>query len=215
MKIKKVKMLSTTISMKGSPFYISAHNGDLSASFNLIDHLIADFSRFNQFKGYVCPVQRYAGNLIPYALACRIVQNSDGKLCDTVFLTSGRPGNSMMDRMSWEPDYQGDVPMGRYILVDDVITTGITLKGLKSFIESRGSEVSAVYTLGSSRSGGLFEPSRLQYRFLISRYPDIDRYFNSADLTSPQISYLLRFNSLLSYFNLFSSRQYQRCFNCC
>lgn len=208
-------MLSTTIRMKGSPFYISANNGDLTASFNLIDQLISDYSRFSLFKGYVCPVQRYEGNRIPYALASRIVQHSDGKLCDTVFLTSGRPGNSMMDRMSWEPVYKGDVPSGRYILVDDVITTGVTLKGLKSYIESRGSEVSAVYTLGSSRSGGLFEPSRLQYRFLISRYPDIDRYFNSSDFTSPQISYLLRFNSLMSYFNLSSSRQYQHCFNCC
>jgi hypothetical protein len=209
MKINTIHRLSNTGKMLRNPLYHSAHDNDFNAALTLVDQLIPDYSIFGKLSGIICPVQKLSGNKIPLALAHRIIQHSDAKLCDSVFLTNNRPGTRMIDRMFYEPDYSGFVEKGNYILVDDVFTTGITLKGLKTFIETRGGNVISAYTLGSSKSL-LFETSKLKQRILKLKHTNIDKYFDSSNLTDSQINYLLRFNSLSNLDHLYISIQHEK-----
>jgi len=211
MKINSIHRLSNTGSLVRNKFYESAHGGNLLSAFRLVDELIPDFNRFNLLSAFICPVQKFSGNKIPLALASRIVQNSDSVLCDTVFLRTERPGTKMIDRMFFQPEFTGKVIPGKYILVDDVFTTGITLKGLKTFIENNGGDVVSAYTLGSSKST-LFEASRLQLRILKGRYPDIEKYFDTSLLTIVQMEYLLKFNSIKNLNILYSKNHYLKQF---
>ncbi|MBW6491876.1 MAG: phosphoribosyltransferase [Lentimicrobium sp.] len=185
--------------MMSSPFYEAAHSGNLIAALKLIDSLKLNFSRFSLFSGYVCPVQKITGNQIPVALAYRISQESNLKLNDKIFLMNSKTGNSMAERMLFLPEYSGQVSDGNYIIVDDVFTTGITLKYLKNYIESTGNSVNSIYTLGNSKHGLRFEPSKLDLRILVARFPQIERYFNLSELTFSQVHFMLRFPSLDSF----------------
>ena len=191
--------------------YKEAHNGDLISAFLLIDEIIKDYQVFKHRSCFVCPVQKKTGNKIPLALATRIVQNSNSTLCDSVFLLNCRPGNSMIERMFFEPDYSGQVPIGNYMLIDDVFTTGSTLRGLKTFIELNGGNVITAFTLGSSKSL-LFDASNQKIKILKSRYPDIEKYFDVQYLTVPQIDYLLHFSSLSNFHNLYAKKQLEKQF---
>ena len=211
MKINSIHRLSNTGNLVRNKFYESAHGGNLLSAFRLVDELIPDFNRFNLLSAFICPVQKFSGNKIPLALASRIVQNSDSVLCDTVFLRTERPGTKMIDRMFFQPEFTGKVIPGKYILVDDVFTTGITLKGLKTFIEKSGGDVVSAYTLGSSKST-LFEASKLQLRILKGRFPDIEKYFDPSLLTIVQMEYLLKFNSIKNLNALYSENHYKKQF---
>jgi orotate phosphoribosyltransferase len=118
----------------------------------------------------------------------------------------------MIDRMFFQPEFTGKVLPGKYILVDDVFTTGITLKGLKTYIENCGGNVVSAYTLGSSKST-LFEASKLQMRILKSRYPEVEKYFDLSLLTIIQIEYLLKFNSIRNLNILYSENHFQKQFS--
>ena len=211
MKINLIYRLSNTNRMIHNQHYKSANEGDLKSAFLLIDEMVTDFSAFRKLSCFVCPVQKKSGNKIPLALASRIVENSAAILCDSVFLMNNRPGNKMIDRMFFEPEYSGRVPVGKYILVDDVFTTGITLKGLKTFIESNGGDVISAYTLGSSKTL-LFEASKLKLKMLKAQFPEIEKYFDLHKLTIAQIEYLQRFSSLSNLHNLYSRNQFEKQF---
>ena len=188
--------------MLSSPYYKSAHGGDLNSAFKLIDGLEIDFTRFTYRTGFVCPVQRQSkGNQIPVALAVRICQNSGLKFADHIYLHNERPGTKMAARLNFNPHYFGLVQTGDYILVDDFFTTGITLKGLKTFIEQQGngSSVHAAYTLGNSVNGLNFEPTSMDIKILVAKFPDIDTYYDLDLMTWAQAKFMLRFPTLNSF----------------
>ena len=106
----------------------------------------------------------------------------------------------MVERMFSEPVYSGDIPTSKYIIVDDVYTTGITVKALKDYIESTGSRVNSIYTLGSSKYGLEFEATSIPLKILKSKFPNIERYFVLSELTAAQVNYLLRFNSIQRFY---------------
>jgi len=199
MNIPRINRLSTAGRILHSRFYPAAHSGDFIAALMLIDSLKLDYSRFDSFTGYVCPVQKPSGNQVPVALAYRIAAETNLELNNKVFLLNSKSGSTMPERMLFKPEYSGEVYPGKYIIVDDVFTTGITLKYLKNYIESTGSTVNSIYTLGSSKFGLKFEPSRLNLRILKSHFPDIEHFFNLSDLTIAQVNYMLRFRSLDSF----------------
>ncbi len=187
--------LPNTYRMIHTQHYKSVNEGDLKSAFLLVDEMVTDFSAFRKLPCFVCPVQKKSGYKIPLALALRIVENSATILCDSVFLMNNRLGIKMIDRMYFEPEYSGHAPVGKWILVDDVFTTGITLKNFKTFIESNEGDVILAYTLGSSKTL-LFEASKLKLKMLKAQFPEIEKYFNLPKLTIAQIEYLQRFGSL-------------------
>ena len=200
MKMPRINRLSTTAKLKCSVNYPSAKRGNLLAAFKTVDAININYNRFLRFTGYVCPVQKHNGNAIPMALAIRIAQNSNLKVCNSVFLENIKTGNTMVERMFSEPVYSGDIPTGKYIIVDDVYTTGITVKALKDYIESTGSRVNSIYTLGSSKYGLEFEATSIPLKILKSKFPTIEHYFDLSELTAAQVNYLLRFNSIQRFF---------------
>ena len=202
MKIHHAHRLSNASHMIHNNNYSEAKSGNLQAAFDLVDSFQFDFSVFQKYTGYICPVQKISGNKIPFALASRIALKSPLILADGIYLLNHRPGNEMIKRMFYLPDYSGQVLPGKYILVDDVFTTGITLMGLKSHIENNGSHVSSIYTLGSSRHGLYFDASKLNIRILKAKFPEIETYFDVNYLTISQMNYLMRFTSLSSFHDL-------------
>ena len=200
MKMPRINRLSTTAKLKCSVNYPSAKRGNLLAAFKTVDAININYNRFLRFTGYVCPVQKHNGNAIPMALAIRIAQNSNLKVCNSVFLENIKTGNTMVERMFSEPVYSGDIPTSKYIIVDDVYTTGITVKALKDYIESTGSRVNSIYTLGSSKYGLEFEATSIPLKILKSKFPTIEHYFDLSELTAAQVNYLLRFNSIQRFF---------------
>jgi hypoxanthine phosphoribosyltransferase len=200
MKIPHINRLSTTSKLIHHPQYALAKQGHFASARILIDSFNIDYSRFSTFSGFICPVRKLSGNKIPLALAQRISENSNLTLIDSIILENNKQGNSMLHRMFFKPQYSGTFPAGKYIIVDDVFTTGITLKGLKDYIESSGSVVNSIYTLGSTQHGLKFEASNLKMRILKAKFPNIEQFFDLTSLSHAQVNYLLRFNSPYQYF---------------
>lgn len=117
----------------------------------------------------------------------------------------------MIDRMFYQPEFYGTVLPGRYILVDDVFTTGITLKSLKTFIENNGGEVVSAYTIGSSKTTQ-FELSTLQLKILSCKFPDLANYFDLSQLTMVQMEYLLKFSSLQNLNSRYAENHFNKQF---
>ena len=209
MKMPRINRLSTTAKMKSCAHYLSAKRGNLLAALHTVDSITIDYNRFKRFSGFVCPVQKQIGNAIPLALAMRIAQNSKLVLCKSVFLENRKTGNSMVERMFSNPIYSGNIKPGPYIIVDDVYTTGITVKFLKDYIEATGNQVNSIYTLGSSCHGLQFEATSLPLKMLKSKFPHIERYFELSKLTASQVNYLLRFNSIQGFYQHSNNFQHE------
>jgi predicted amidophosphoribosyltransferase len=57
----------------------------------------------------------------------------------------GRTGKGAWHRLAFRPAFSGPVQAGReYIVVDDIVTGGVSLSELRQFIESQGGRVVAM-----------------------------------------------------------------------
>ena len=206
MKLTHVNRISSTSKLTHHPLYKAAKNGNLCIARELIARIILDKTRFSNLSGYVCPVLKQTGNQIPLALAEMMVLNSNMVLYDSVFLQHFPHGSSMTERLYYQPIFSGNIKPGNYILADDVYTTGKTLKALKNYIESNGGNVIGAWCIGSGPSVE-FEPKRILLQLVTAKFPNISRYFDINELTSPQIHYLLRLSSLNKLWMIHSEKQ--------
>jgi len=161
----------------------------------LVHDIIPIKNQFRYLEGYVCPVLKSNGNKLPLALAYLMASHSNITLYDSIYLQHTSHGSSMTERLYYQPSFSGIVKPTDYVIVDDVYTTGKTLKSLKNYIESKGGNVISAWCIGSGPSLE-FEPKRMLLRLLTARFPNISRYFDLNELTSPQIHYLMRLSSL-------------------
>jgi len=199
MKITHVTRLSAASKMLKHPAYKTAKCGNYDDARVLVSDILPVRNQFRNLKGIVCPVLKPVGNSIPLALAEFMAYNSGLMLCSSIYLQHTSHGSSMIERLYYHPNFSGKVVPGNYIIVDDVYTTGQTLKSLKDYIESNGGNVISAYCIGSGPSLE-FEPSRLLLQMLACKFPNISEYFDLKTLTAPQVHYLLRFNSLSKLF---------------
>ena len=206
MKIEHVKRISTILKMKSYSSYNMAKNGDFDAAVDLVSRIVPDYSVFQKLTGFVLPVMKPKGNQIPLALAHYMTFNSKLTLCDSVFLQPASHGSSMVERLYYQPLFSGKVIPGNYTIVDEVYTTGQTLKSLKNYLESNGANVTGAWCLGSAASTE-FEPNRLLVKMLIAKFPSISKYFDIDRLTVPQIQYLLRLSSINRLWQIHSDNQ--------
>lgn len=206
MKIHQIRRISSTSYMKSQKSYSQAKSGDIEAARKLISIIVHLPVKMKNKIDFVCPVIKPSGNRIPLALAEYFVNNSNLVLCDSVFLQNNPHGSSMVERLYYRPTFSGMVKPGNYIIVDDVYTTGQTLKSLKNYIESRGGNVVAAWCIGSGPSLD-FEPSRFLIKLLTTKFPDISSYFEIETLTTPQVHYLLRLSSIHKLWKLYSDNQ--------
>jgi len=206
MKIERIHRISTVVKMKNHWAYNKAKSGDLDAAQRLVNQTVPDHSVFQNLTGFVCPVMKPQGNQIPLALAQHMTFKSKLTLCDSVFLQPASHGSSMVERLYYKPFFSGIVIPGNYIIVDDVYTTGQTLKSLKRFLESKGATVTGAWCLGSAATTQ-FEPNRLLIKMLVNKFPTISNYFDIDSLTVPQIEYLLRVSSINRLWEIHSNNQ--------
>lgn len=206
MKIAHVHRISTIQKMKGNSNYSPAKKGTLESAQKLVREIICEYSSFEKLKGFVCPILKPAGNRIPLALAQLICSNSNAVLYDSVYLQHTPHGSSMAERLYYEPIFFGTVKPGNYIIVDDVYTTGQTLRRLKHYIELKGGNVTGAWCIGAGPSLA-FEPTRLLLKLLLVKHPDITKYFEAELLTVPQIHYLLRLSSINRLWHIHSDNQ--------
>ena len=206
MKIDHVRRISTVLKMKCHPQYHLAKSGDIVAAQSLVSQTVPDCSVFQKLTGFVCPVQKPKGNAIPMALALLMSANSKLTLSDSVYLQPASHGSSMVERLYYQPYFSGKVIPGNYTIVDDVYTTGQTLKSLKNYLESNGANVTSAWCIGSAASTE-FEPNRLWVKMLTGKFPSISNYFDIDSLTVPQIQYLLRLSSINRLWQLHSDNQ--------
>ena len=211
MKIQKVQRISSIQKMKNNPHYHLAKAGDCISAEHLVNQIVQNPSCFQNLTGFVCPVHKPAGNQIPFALANLMSSHSTLTLYDSVFLQHTSHGSSMVERLYYQPYFSGKVIPGNYIIVDDVYTTGNTLRYLKAFLESRGANVTSAWCIGSGPSLQ-FEPGSILIRLLLAKFPSISNYFDIKLLTVPQIEYLLRISSLNHLWQIHSDNQLELSF---
>jgi len=206
MRIDHIHRISSTSKMKYHPSYHLAKSGDFEAAQDLVKQIVPNTSIFTNLSGFICPVQKQNGNQIPLALALLMSANSKLILSDSVYLQHTSHGSSMVERLYYHPVFSGQFKPGNYIIVDDVYTTGQTLKTLKNFLESNGANVTGAWCLGGGPSLQ-FEPNRLLLRILLAKFPSISSYFEIDSLTVPQIQYLLRLSSINRLWQIHSDNQ--------
>ena len=206
MRIDNIRRISTVVKMKNNSDYHQAKTGDIESAQRLVNQTVPDCSIFQNLWGFVCPVQKPKGNSIPMALSLLMSANSKLTLSDSVYLQHTTHGSSMVERLYYHPHFSGIVKPGNYIIVDDVYTTGQTLKYLKNYLELKGANVTGAWCLGAGPSTQ-FKPNRLLVRILLAKFPSISNYFDIDCLTVPQIQYLLRLSSINKLWQLHSDNQ--------
>ena len=106
-------------------------------------------------------------NKLPEAYAN---QFKDYGLATESFWQSSAPhhtGSDKIGRLIRRSRYDGEVVAGKeYIIVDDHVTKGGTLRDLKDYIESKGGKVVAVSTLSASAGGTKLTPTEEQIKEL-------------------------------------------------
>jgi len=203
------KRLSTTAKMKSHSLYGMAKSGCIDAARLLVADLFLHY-RFN-LKGYVCPVQRESGNKIPYAFAEFIALNSKCILYKEIFLVSPKIPNTIANKIFMPAVYSGPVLPGKYIIIDDVFTTGRTLIGLNKHISNTNGIVTHAITIGSSRNKFLLNNKYLVAQ-LLDKFPYAENYIDVNSLTPFEINYLLKFNSLQSVWQKHADSLFQHMF---
>ena len=206
MRLTHIQRTSTTFKLTGHPLYKKAKQGSLEAAKIVVQDIVQNKHQFRNLNGYICPVLKQKGNQIPLAFAGLIASYSSLVLYDSIFLQHKPHGSAMVERLHYQPCFSGKVNQGNYIVVDDVYTSGKTLKSLKNYIESKGGNVISAWCIGSGPSLE-FEPKRILLRLLSRKFPNISSYFDLNDLTSPQIYYLLKLSSLNKLWMIYSEKQ--------
>ena len=204
MKLTRVTRLSTTSKMKTSGFYPLAKKGCYRSALLLLNELNLKLDCLNTDNRFICWVQRPAGNAIPAAMA-HMMRKPGSVLVNDVFLMTEKTGTELPMRIMYNPVFAGDPVPGNYIIIDDVISSGATLMGLKNFLESNGCNVVNAIVIGSNRYGPFLEPDKLLLRLLTARFSDIENFLDLKSLTAIQINYLLSLDSLESFYEKYYS----------
>ena len=157
---------------------IKAKSGDTDAAFKLVSY-VADKNIINKLKNeypvaVVCPVfalEATGKNKIPYAYANYL--KDYGFEIDTDIIQSVKAyhtGANHISRFINRVRFEGIVQKGKdYILVDDHIDSGSTLRDLKDYIESNGGNVVAFSTLTTLNYDTKILPSKENLEIL-NRY---------------------------------------------
>lgn len=139
-------------------------------------------------------------NAIPEMLAHYYAATTGGEVnTDSIIQVNKvyHTGAGMMERMLNRPRFAGEVVKGaRYILVDDVTTSGGTFADLSDYIIANGGQVVSVVSLTNAMRGTRIVPVRLVIKTLERRFGnEIREIFNiePAALTAAEAGYLIGF----------------------
>lgn len=153
-----------------------------------------------------------SGNMLPIAYA-EIISAYGMKLDDEIFQTQScdHTDADFWSRITNRPEFSGYVKKGgKYVIVDDHVTSGTTINELRKYIENSGGFVACATTLSASR-GSTFLPILLTtvnslYRKYGTNCSDLLESAGITDdvhtLTNKVGWYLLKTNRLFGYSTL-------------
>lgn len=194
--------------LKHDPDYKAAKAGNAEAAVRLVQRLAGPMvaearARFGDGAIYVAPhaEESTGNNAIPAALAEALAAATKGSSPDDVMQTNRvhHTGADIMQRLIARPQFEGDVkPGGRYVLVDDVTTSGGTFADLADYIRSKGGDVVGATSLVNAARGGKLAAEPHVLRRLEGRHGDVIREqfgIEPSALTAGEANYLTGFRS--------------------
>lgn len=158
------------------PDYMAAKSGDIDAARRLVDDLVTnDFLGKVRFlmgtrQPVIVPViaeEATGANRIPAAYAARIARYFNLQVNPTIVQTvrAFHTNASADHRLANHAAFDGQVNVGQdYLIVDDTMTMGGTLAGLRGYIEAHGGQVVGATTLtGFNQSGQLALSEKMRH----------------------------------------------------
>jgi hypothetical protein len=199
---------TSTTGLKMHPDYADAKEGDFMAAARLAEDMVtSDIIERVEGLGPVifAPVsasERRATNRIPGAMAAYLAKRTGNKHAVGRIAQSSRAshtGATLMDRMLSPATFSGKVEEGgRYVLVDDVVTSGATLANLADFIQANGAQVVGIVTLSNMTRGSRIAADPAQLGDVEAKHGSTIQELFAIDhsaLTAVEADYLLRFRS--------------------
>jgi adenine/guanine phosphoribosyltransferase-like PRPP-binding protein len=215
--IPSVTALGNCGKLVHNPYYSKAKHGCIESAVKLVSFL---FTKANQQKirQMICDIpnvliapvygiEASGINKIPVAFANAIAQVCD-TIIDTDIYLENKPKHTnatAINRFLSLPIFSGFVVIdANYVLVDDVSTSGASLKAMKDYIESKGGNVIACIVLGLGRQGSQFEPTQKDLYDLICQLDihELNSLLNETgrtnihSLTAIEIRFLKQFSSV-------------------
>lgn len=189
--------------------YIKAKSGDIEAAIRLVKDLVPQSNideannRFGSDVVYVPVILKESSgtNRIPHALAALYSSSTGSGLYVDVHEKNKafHTGMNMMERLISRAEFTGNVdPNLKYVLVDDVTTSGATLADFASYIQNNGGEVlGSVLLTNAMRTGSMFPLPKTINRLEANHENTITELFGIApqSLTKEESQYLLGFRT--------------------
>lgn len=160
------KSVSGFVYCKDSDVNRAKSMGDIDAAFCAVDKFI-DGSALEKISQNLCGITTYVvapakppdarRNVLALTFAAIIAQELGIELADNIFqyprAKRDKNGNFVF-RIANAPEFFGDVVANAdYVVVDDVLTYGGTLAGLRAYIECNGGRVICMSTLAGNPPG--------------------------------------------------------------
>ena len=198
--------LSTISKMKMHTDYKAAKSGDTDAAYRLVDDLLSRPEHQRTIKELAAKypdailvgihsVEEDGRNKIPVALAGVINEMTGIEYTSDIYQINkvGHTNSSALYRLGSRAKFDGPVQVGRrYILVDDVITTGGSLEELRYYIESKGGKVERFLTIGAAQYSTNIALSIKHRLELESKYgiAPLRNFLKEYDIYGGDINYL-------------------------
>ena len=165
-------ILTSKVQSRFPDLYNAAKSGDREAAFELISKLseskavaekisklVVDYP--DAIVTYPHAVEASGKNAIPAAWAVKLASEGlkvgDNIVCINQPMHTGASDESRLVRRA---RFAGDVEKGgKYILLDDQVSSGATLRDMKDYIESQGGEVVQIVGMTASMGGHKIAPS--------------------------------------------------------
>ena len=194
--------------LKAHPKYQEAKHGNLDSAISLVNDLISKedvikaSSAFGKDVIYV-PVTQFEKdgiNRIPYAIAQKYASETGASINDSLYVKDKafHTGMKMMERLIARTRFEGDIPKGKYVLVDDVTSSGATLADLSSYIQEQGGDVIGSVLLTNAMRGDKLIADKSLTKLLETKYGnEIRELFGiePSSLTREEAKYLQGFRT--------------------
>jgi len=150
--------------MRSHEDYAAAKSGDTKAAYSLVRDLM-NVEKIRAlamaYKGRnvviypVMAVEAAGHNKIPLAMADYISELTGWPVSGSVFQVNRthHTGATAMERLMSQPEFEGEVTGELALIVDDVVTTGSIVAGLKGYIETRNVPVIGIHTMAQGTFG--------------------------------------------------------------
>jgi hypothetical protein len=191
--------------LKSHARYREAKAGDVAAAVDVVRDVIPQESvdeardRFGAGAIYASPmaIEATGKNALPQALAARLAAQTGGTV-DRGIVQSNKAhhtGAKAMERLISRPLFDGPVQKGgRYVLVDDVLTSGSTLAEMADHIRAGGGEVVGTYVIANVARDVTMDPRRQDVRAIKERYGEQVRQLFQLEpeaLTAAEARYII------------------------